>query len=913
MKNVEDIYKLTPVQEGILFHALAAPNSGAYIEQLVHTFHGAFEPARFQAAWDKVFVRHTALRSIFLWDEIDEPLQIVRQQVALPWQFEDWRERDAQTQETDFSTLLATDRRQGFDLAQAPLSRMRLIRIGESQWQFLWTFHHLLLDGWSVALVIREVLLLYSDQNQSLPKARPFNDYVAWLQAEDDQQSEAYWKETLAGFTETTRLNIVHEANEPDGYQRTEHFVDPQLMESVKKVARKHEVTLNTIIHGIWALVLSRYTNQDDLVFGSTLSGRPASLPGIESLIGCCINTLPFRVQVAEQESLFDWLSALQQSHLRMRGHESSSLRAIQSWSALPTGSPLFESLVVLENFPESLTELEELGLSLNDLDIHEQSNFPLALIVVPEKERLRLLLNHETETIDSFMANELLDYIETLLRWFVQFPEARLSGRPALTIKAQEKLNTWSKVPKITNLAETSILALIQDQCGKRPDHIAMIHRGREWSYQEMDHRANALAKRLLDMGISRGHRVGLCVERSPEMIIGILGIMKVGGAYLPLDPTYPERRLQALLDDSKANAVVTSRRSALDFGERSKIFFEDTEALEPACPTSEPAHSEDLAYIIYTSGSTGKPKGVGVTHANLLHSNEARFEYYQQPVGRFLLLSSMTFDSSVAGIFWTLATGGALVLPEQNQEQDIAILSDLVATHQVTHTLCLPSLYDLILQHAPPEKLASFKVVIVAGESCPASLCQRHHRTLPHTALHNEYGPTEATVWCSAWESVPTSTLKRIPIGRPSPGTEICVLDSKRKPTPLGVAGELHIGGDGVVPGYLNGSEITNKAFIAHPSGGQGRLYRTGDRACWLPDGNLMFLGRADEQIKVRGYRIEPAEIESALLELSDISEAVILTEDQLEDADITTLTEALATMNSAEVRELLLEVTA
>jgi microcystin synthetase protein McyB len=677
-------------------------------------------------------------------------------------------------------------------------------------------------------------------------------------------------------------------------------------------MALEHGLTLNTFVHGAWALLLARYTNQNDLVFGSTVSGRPATMTGVENLIGCCINTLPLRISIDPDAELARWLAELQKRHVTMRDHEFSSLNSIQAWSALPASTALFDSIVVFENYPVAFSELAGTGVRVTDVDVCEQSHFPVALLAVPDGDRLRLILVHDTDVLGSKAAARLLGHLEILLLWFADCPTARLGEAPLLTATEAEQLRSWSRTPASDEPtpAPATILALIDSQTSAHGDRPAVIYQDRELTYQELDQRAAGLARVLQQQGASIGDRVGVCVERSPEMIIAILGVLKAGCAYVPLDPAYPPMRLQSLLKDSEVKVVVTRRRLGVDFGDQTSILVEDIRA-DGQCSLERELKPDDLAYVIYTSGSTGQPKGAGITHANLVYSNQARFHYYERPVGRFLLLSSMAFDSSVAGIFWTLSTGGALVLPEEKQEQDVAGLAELIAKWQVTHTLTLPSLYDVILQNAPTDQLASLKVTMVAGEPCPSHLCQRHHALLPHCALHNEYGPTEATVWCVVWESTPSRTSRRIPIGRPIPGAEIHVLDSKLRPLPIGVAGELYVGGNGVVPGYINRPQLTQERFIASPFDPHVRLYRTGDRACWLPDGNLMFLGRVDEQVKVRGYRIEPGEVESALLEHPAVAEAVALTEQRSAEENVDALAEALAKLDETEVQQLLNQV--
>lgn len=914
MENVDDVYKLSPVQEGILFHSVAAPDSGVYIEQFFCRFEGPFDAAVFAAAWSRVFDRHPALRTVFLWEDIDEPLQVVRREVALPWRSEDWRSLEEGERRARWEQLLDEDRREGFDLTKAPVSRMLLVREGEESTRFLWSFHHLLLDGWSTALVIQEVLGEYAAATGGGKTAAngtlPFREYIAWQQRQDEAQSRSFWEGELRGFAEPTRIDFPGEVPGPHGGTRRRRIaLDSGLTTSLKAAARRHGVTLNTVIHGAWAMVLHRYSGKDDVVFGSTVSGRPADLEGVEKMIGCCINTLPFRVGIDPGRPLRDWLADLQQRHVRLREFDYTPLSSIQAWSELPPGTPLFESIVVFENYPVAFSGLHETGVRVREIDVREQSNYPLALLALPEGEQLVFLLVHDCRVFPGETVARIAAYLETVLRWLAGPESEKLAQAPLLSPAESAQIDDWCCAPAPAGDGSGTILSLVGRHVSRKGNQTALVCRDEALSYRELDEKSEALACALQEAGAAAGDRIGVCLERSPELVIAILAILKAGGAYVPLDPGYPGERLRYMLEDSGARLVVTRRGLDPDLGMASLVFADDAPAELPASgrPGRE-AGPDDLAYLLYTSGSTGRPKGVGVTHANLLHSNLARFAYYGAPPARFLLLSSISFDSSVAGIFWTLAGGGTLVLPEENLEQDIAALSFLIAERRVTHTLCLPALFALLLEHAPRGTLASLDTVIVAGEECPPDLCRRHHALLPQCRLHNEYGPTEATVWSTVWESLPSGIPPRVPIGRPIPGAEVRVLDAWRRQVPVGVPGEVWIGGGGVVPGYWKRPDATAQCFIPNPYAPGGRLYRTGDLACWLPGGNLLFLGRGDGQVKVRGFRIELGEVEAALREHPAVAEAVAVTEQSLVDDDIDSLVAALGRLDKADAEALL-----
>jgi amino acid adenylation domain-containing protein len=478
-----------------------------------------------------------------------------------------------------------------------------------------------------------------------------------------------------------------------------------------------------------------------------------------------------------------------------------------------------------------------------------------------------------------------MLQHYQGLIEAAAAQPDTTLDRLSILDPNEQRQiLKDWNATGQ-TVADVKGIHELFEAWVDRAPAAIAVRSRRTQLSYAELDRRANRLAHYLREQGIQPGDRIGISLERSVEMIVAMLGALKAGGAYIPLDPSYPPERLGLILSDSEAGAVITQSHLAgsLPEGSYTRILLDPIAADLERQPDHRPpavASPEDLAYIIYTSGSTGRPKGVPVSHHNLVYSTEARRHVYPQPIGRFLLLSSFSFDSSVAGIYGSLCQGGTLCLPNQREEQDVHAIAELIKDWKVTDMLCLPSLYALVMELGGVEKLASLRKVIVAGEACPIQLVRQHYQALPDCDLYNEYGPTEGTVWSSVYR-IPANFLgSSIPIGKPVPNMQAFVLNRLLLPAPPGVAGELYIAGEGLVSGYWNRPDLTAERFVqAEFLGEPVRLYRTGDLARWRPDGNLEFLGRADFQVKVRGYRIELEEIEAVLLDHPEIRQAVVV----------------------------------
>ena len=706
MENVEDIYRLTPVQDGMLYHALSSPGTGVYIEQFFCRIDGELEVERFKAAWAATFAKYPALRTLFLWEDVDEPLQVVREKVELIWRDDVGRR--------DLATLLQDDRNEDFELTAAPLCRMRLWHDGDLGWRFLWTFHHILLDGWSAPLVVRDMLAEYAGVRR--PAGMSFANYVAWWQQQDPELGKAFWAPRLGGGLDRPKIK-VHSLGESDVAScsaRIEQQLEIGLVKSLKAMAKANMLTMNTVVHGAWALTAARYNGAKDFFIGSTVSGRPPELPDIETLVGCCLNTLPLRIEIRDERSLLDWLRELQAEHVAMREHEATSLASLQRVAGLRAGEALFDSIVVYENPPFGIDELADGGITFVETGIADQSNYPLAILAVPEGETIRVIMIHQTATHRAAAAEKLLACFLNTLRWFTASPKASLCERPNMGAEDVANVKRWSHSPMPPGADGTVLDRLAND------DRPALIYDDAEISYSELGRQAGVIAGELIRRGAKLGERVGVRLERSPEMVYAIWGVLKAGCAYVPLDPSYPASRISMVLEDSGARFLLT-RRGEQGFGKCESVEIDELKGAQ----TERLPAPEDLAYVIYTSGSTGRPKGIGVTHANLQYSTAAREAYYPEAVGRFLLLSSISFDSSVAGIFWTLTTGGTLVLPRDGEEQDVEALSGIIAeTGGDAHALSA-----VTLRSDSPARACGFIADSAHGRRCRRKL---HGRTL-------------------------------------------------------------------------------------------------------------------------------------------------------------------------------------
>ena len=890
--DITDLYPLSPMQHGMLFHSILTPDSSVYCEQLRFTLDGPLDVQVFERAWQGVVQRHAVLRTGFLPTEYAEPMQYVQGRIVVPFVFLDLREWPPSERAARLQTWLQSERSRPFDLATAPLMRLTVIRMADNRWCFVWTHHHAVLDGWSLPLLLKEAFQFYeaflNGRDLLMPSPRPYFDYIRWLRQQDAREAEAFWRTELRGFTAPTPLHFGRPADlaldQPMTHQSHEIRLPASLTADLHAFAREHGLTLSTIIQGVWAILLSRYSGEKEVLFGVTLSGRPSELQGAEAMVGLFINTLPRRIRVKGMSDVISWLKELQVRNAALLKFEHSSLAQVSAWSDLPGGTRLFDSYVVFENYPiDDMLRKTFGGVRLSAAELAHESSYPLQLVVFPDQELLLKIL-YDPRQCESRAVERAIGHLRVLIEGIVATPEQQIDDLSLLTAAEREQVLVQWNATAGEAPHDQSLAGLIAAQAVRTPQAVAVVCR-ESLTYGELDRRANQLAHYLRRRGVGPEIRVAICLEPSIELVVALLGVLKAGGAYVPLDPEYPTDRLALILADADTTVLVTQAHLRIHVpAEGAHIICVDTDASaiarEPETPPLPVLAPESAAYVIYTSGSTGRPKGVVVTHANVVHSTMARLAYYREGVRSFLLLSSFAFDSSVAGLFGTLAQGGQVVLPLAGEVLEPGRLGELMDQHGVSHLLTVPSLYRLLIEQIPAAQWHSVRSVILAGEACGNDLLVKHGRRLPGVKMCNEYGPTEATVWSTVHEGRDRESTSTVPIGRPIVNTQAYLLDSRLEPVPVGVPGELYIGGAGVSRGYWNRPDLTAAAFIPDPYGPEpgGRLYRTGDVARYDSDGVLEFMGRVDHQVKIRGYRIEMEEIETALCEQEIVQNAVV-----------------------------------
>ncbi|MEH2077516.1 MAG: amino acid adenylation domain-containing protein, partial [Nostoc sp.] len=913
-QNIEDIYPLSPMQEGMLFESLYAPDSGVYFEQITCILTGNLDVKTFEQAWQQVVARHPVFRTAFLWESLSQPVQVVYRQVNVTVETYDWRELSALEQQQQLETFLDSERQQGFQVSQAPLMRLHLIQLDGNTYQFVWCHHHLLLDGWSSPLVFQDLLEFYQaiSQGKSLSNIGTVNyrNYIAWLQQQDRDLAQEFWRQKLQGFTTPTPLTVDKPlfVEQHSGYSEQQIDLAVSATTAVMFFVRQHQLTMSNLVQATWGLLLSRYSQETDVVFGATVSGRPPELVGVESIVGLFINTLPVRVQISEKTQLLGLLKDLQAQQVESEQFSYSSLAEIQGLSDVPKGTSLFESIVVFENYPVDTAVLQgNSNFSLSNFRWIEQTNYPLAVLVSPG-EQLSLRVMYDASRFEDGMISRMLGHFVTMLEAIATNPQQQISQLPILTKSEQQQLlvnwnDTQSNYPQ-----DKSIHQLFEEQVELTPDAVAVVYENQHLTYRQLNSRANQLAHYLKSLGVKADVLVGICVERSLEMIVGLLGILKAGGAYVPLNPEYPQERLTFMLEDTQLSVVLTQEKLVNKLGDRFQRGFAERQA-NVICldsnwdiinqqtqqnPTTS-VNADNLAYVMYTSGSTGQPKGVSIVHRSVVRLVKETNYISISADDVIAQASNHAFDAATFEIWGALLNGARLVGVSKDLALSPRNFADFMRSQSISVLFLTTALFNQIAQEVP-SAFNSLRYLLFGGEAVdPKWVKEVLNNGAPQQLLH-VYGPTENTTF-SSWylvQDVPKGATT-IPIGQPISNTQIYLLDPQLQPVGIGVPGELYVGGDGLAREYLNRTELTQEKFIPNPfkdsaalaspraSAGGRRLYKTGDLARYLPDGNIEYLSRIDDQVKIRGLRIELGEIEAVLSQHSDVQvSCVIVRED-------------------------------
>ncbi|WP_434056901.1 non-ribosomal peptide synthase/polyketide synthase [Bradyrhizobium tunisiense] len=894
--EIEDIYPLSPMQQGMLFHALRDGESGNYVNQIGLEIRG-LDGGKLRAAWHEVSARHAVLRTGFAWRELSGAAQqVVYRSAHLAFEEEDWRARAAALDDEELRAALSrvsqAERAEAFDLSQAPLQRVRLIRLDEARHWLIWTHHHILLDGWSAARLMAEILQHERGERLPVVKGR-YRDYIAWLQGQDRDASTSFWRTALSELEEPSFLADAlggPVTGGASGHGSLDLLLTAELTASLQAFARRERVTLNTMVQGAWAQLLRRHTGQRAVCFGATVSGRPAELDGSEDMVGLFINTLPVVDQASPQTEVGAWLRDLQARNIDLRDHGWMPLYDIQGLAGR-SGRALFDNILVFENYPidQALRGESESGRRLGRAEQVSITNYALTVAVFAKSDGINLGFRYDRGRFDDDQIRYLQASLSRLLVRIVENVSRPVGALDGLDADEKQRVLGWSGSAERGRSFNDSIVAQIESRAAASPSSAALIFGDQQINYGELNARANRLAWRLLQHGIGRDRLIGLALERSVELIVGVLAVLKAGGAYLPLDPDYPSDRLLHMLRDSGTALVLTQEQLlphlAPVIGEAgAEAWTIDGEAgarlVELSDNLGTELHPDSLAYVMYTSGSTGVPKGVACLHRALVaRLGWMQAEYCLDPGETLLHKTPFSFDVSVWEILWPLATGARLAIAAPGAHREPRLLVDAVIAHDVTTLHFVPQMLEHFVTEPSVARCTSLKRLFAGGEALSLDLMRRVLQAFPGVRFDNRYGPTEALINATYW-TCRDEGAARVPIGRPIPGVTIRILDTDLNMVPAGVTGELFIGGAGLARGYWRREKLTAERFIPDPFGHTGeRLYRSGDLARWRPDGAIDYIGRADHQIKIRGFRVELGEIEARLLEQPGVRSAVVV----------------------------------
>ncbi|MEV5594487.1 amino acid adenylation domain-containing protein [Streptomyces sp. NPDC052496] len=876
-----EVWPLSPLQEGMLFHAgFGEQGPDVYVIQRTLTIDGPLDTARWRASWQALVARHAALRASFHRRKSGEAVQLVSREAALPWQETDLSGLPEADALAETGRLAADACAERFDLGVAPLLRVLLVRLGTDRHCMVLTAHHILLDGWSMPILFDEASRVYAAGGDAsvLRRTASYRDYLAWLGRQDKDAARAAWRAELAGDGEPTLVAPADPARTPALPDQIKADLSASLTRDLTDLARRHGLTLNTVVQGAWAMLLARLSGRDDVVYGTTVAGRPPELPGVESMVGLFINTVPVRVRLDAGQPVVEMLKDVQARQSALLPHQHLGLADIQKHAGPEAG---FDTLVVYENYPRPADEPAGPGtLSFTTLGLRQATHYPLTLGILPG-DRLEVEVSYRPDLIPAGPARALTGRLVRVLEQLVADPAAPV-GRVGVLDAAERHRAVAEWNATAAEAVTATVPQLFAARVASAPDAVAVTDGRQSAQYGGLDTASDRLAAYLDGLGVGRGGRVAVVMERSVDLITTLLAVWKAGAAYVPVDAGYPAERVAFLLADSGPSVVLCTEatRAAVPADVAGQVVVLDDPEVRAAVAEatgSQPALSaDDLAYVMYTSGSTGVPKGVGVPHGSVAALVADR-GWALGPDDAVLMHAPHAFDASLFEIWVPLVSGARVVVAGAGavdaQRVREAVAAGVTAVHLTAGSFRVAAQED-------PECFAGLREVLTGGDVVPAGSVARVRAACPEVAVRHLYGPTETTL-SATWHRLPPggSAPDVLPVGRPLANRQAYVLDAFLQPVPPGVDGELYLAGTGLARGYLDRPGATAERFVACPFPPGGRMYRTGDLAHWTYDGELVFAGRADTQVKVRGYRVEPGEVEAALAAAPGVAQAAVV----------------------------------
>ncbi|MDW3192770.1 MAG: amino acid adenylation domain-containing protein [Cytophagales bacterium] len=903
--NIADIYPLLPTQEGMLFHALYEKEKGAYFEQKSFQLGGYMDPDLVENAFNVLFKRHDILRAALIYEDLDQPVQVILKQREIDFAFHDIREIAPEQQEQRIATFKAQDKAKGFELDQDPLMRVSLLQTTESQYEIIWSHHHMILDGWSSSKLTEEWLQVYQElSKRSVPEIaenRVFKDYVRWQQSQLPENSLDFWKNFLQGYSQQISLPGRQSSSTGSEYRnrRSQITLDAELAGQLQRLANEHQASLSTLMQTIWGILLSKYNQTNDAVFGVVVSGRPPEVAGAEDLVGVFINTIPCRVSMKENHRFDDLLSQMQGNFIETAPHQYVALSDIQQVSESGSSGELVNHIMVFQNFPveEDLVrglmdaEKDEQSLPFSfagHADIWEQTNYDFNIVVVPSGEELIIRFMYNDLIYPESNMDRVAEHLKCMVTQVVDQPNIEIDAIKIISDAEEKLLAELSGGQSISHPEHQTVISLFEKQVEEQPDEMALVYSDRSLTYRELKDQVDQLAQYLVqEVGLQPEEVVGCMTGRDSWSVVALLAVMKVGGVYLPLELTLPNKRLVYITDNSQCQVVLTHKEQ-LDLLKENAISAVDVSAI--SLDGFDATHIDDAAragYLVYTSGSTGNPKGVLGTQVCLHNLICWQHEQFQTQRGlKSLQYAAQGFDVALQEMLFSVVFGGTLYGVSDEVKSDPSLLAGVIAKHKIELITMPFAGLNLMLSNADTRSfLVSLKHLITSGEQL---VMHDHIREFLQqnlqAQLHNQYGPSEThVITAHTLSGIETSLPTLPPIGKPVSNVQVYLLDERGGLAPFGSTGEIVIGGIALAKGYVGDTSLTESKFIEHDRFAGQRLYKTGDRGRWTENGELEFIGRNDHQIKVRGFRVEPGEVEHHLLNHEAILECAVIVKEE------------------------------
>ena len=884
--QVQDMYYLSPMQEGMLFHTLHHQEKGFYVEQMDMNVKGTLRHDLLEKSMNIIVERYDIFRTVFLHEKVKRPVQVVLKNRPFQLDVVDIQDLSESEQLERIDRFKQKDQLRGFDLSKDLLMRASVFQTGPSSYRWIWSYHHILLDGWCFGLVVQELFAIYHALLHDIPyrlePVKPYKEYIQWLEKQDKQASLEYWTQSLAGFEGQSTFKEQRKQTNEHELGEIEWAMSKEETAALSELALQQNATLSSALQSAWSILLSRYQRSNDVLFGTVVSGRPSDLAGVDRMVGLFINVIPRRIQLTDQMTFRSLLSETQQQSLAAEPHQYIPIYDIQAKAGQ---QQLIDHIVVFENVPAAKKDEQEspLGFTVEDMNVYEKSNYDLNLLASPG-EQLQLKLAFNQRAFDPAFVHKLKDQLTLLIKGAIKHPDQLVHTLTLVTKQEKQRMLEEWNAPELEH-DQLYLTKWFEHNVRKQPNAVALSAGDHTMTYAELNEQANRLARHLQKNGVGHQTVTAILAERTPELIVSLLAVLKAGATYVPIDPDYPESRIQYMLKDSGATHLLThssfisqTRSFAFD---GTYLFADDQEILLMSSENLPlEARLDDTAYIMYTSGTTGQPKGIMTTHSNIARVVKNTNYLTILETDTLLSLSNSVFDGFTFDVYGALLNGAKLVLPQKETILDMGKLTELIKGEHISVMFVPTALFHLLVDEGT-DWMRGVRKVLFGGERASVQHVRKAFDVMGKGRLLNVYGPTESTVFATYYpidEAIPLEA-RSIPIGKPLNQTGAYILSEHRQLQPIGMVGELCLSGKGLAKGYLNRPDLTKQVFIAHPFAAGERLYRTGDLAYFREDGLIEYAGRVDDQVKIRGHRIELTEIEANLLMHQGVKQAVLL----------------------------------